>query len=315
SYLESLKNEQTMVVRNEENKGFIKAVNQGIRYADADYICILNNDVVVTKGWLEETVRVLADSPDVGVANPSSNSSGQFPGRDGIHAYAEGLRKYAGTYQELYRCRGFAMVIKSSVTREVGFFDERYGQGYFDDTDYSKRVQKAGYKTVRAKGAYVYHLESRSFNKVKGVEQLFHNNEQMFNKQWGRYLHVGYAIRDFGTGGEAGEVSETINRIVRNGHQALIFASSRVRQKLVLVDHESIRFVPCPDFFYPASVLYKVLRRKKKKKIDILVCHGPRTYGTLKRFKGMAGCPVINDSVPKTVTDYVQTISFDVKNQ
>jgi len=41
------------VIRNEENKGFPAAVNQGIQAARGAVIMLLNNDVVVTPGWAE----------------------------------------------------------------------------------------------------------------------------------------------------------------------------------------------------------------------------------------------------------------------
>ena len=41
------------LIRNEKNLGFIKAVNQVIAASNAHYICLLNNDTLVTKGWLK----------------------------------------------------------------------------------------------------------------------------------------------------------------------------------------------------------------------------------------------------------------------
>ncbi len=61
--------EQAVVIQNEENLGFTYAVNQGIAVTpeDADVV-LLNNDAVVTPGWIEALQQVFADFPDAGLA-------------------------------------------------------------------------------------------------------------------------------------------------------------------------------------------------------------------------------------------------------
>src|SRR3989338_1707235 len=61
SYLESLKEQRglkLLLIRNENNLGFLKAANQGMRLSDAQYICLINNDTLVTDGWLSEMIEV-----------------------------------------------------------------------------------------------------------------------------------------------------------------------------------------------------------------------------------------------------------------
>jgi len=47
------------LIRNETNLGFPVAVNQGIRAAKGDIICLLNNDVIVTPGWADNLIKAL----------------------------------------------------------------------------------------------------------------------------------------------------------------------------------------------------------------------------------------------------------------
>ena len=61
SYLKELSERNkgaVILIRNEENIGFPKAVNQGIAISNAPYLCILNNDTEVYKGWLEEMIKI-----------------------------------------------------------------------------------------------------------------------------------------------------------------------------------------------------------------------------------------------------------------
>jgi len=308
--LRDLRDDGMVLMRNEENLGFIKAVNQGMRYSDAEYVCILNNDVIVTSGWLEETIAVLSGNPDIGVANPSSNTSCQFPGNEGIDAYAVKLRELSGQYQELYRARGFAMVIKREVIGKIGYLDERYGAGYFDDTDYSKRAQASGYKTVRAKAAYVFHLENRSFNKVKETPEIFRENEKKFNAIWGRHMRIGYVIPRLADAGDASWASRVIIRIARIGHQVLVFAPGEVLKNITTQDHESIRPIACSRYFFVMGAAFRIWKRMGKKNIDILVVRGERSLTYFRAFSKVLGCSVISDKDMDAVSDLINKVSF-----
>jgi len=44
------------VVANTTNRGFPAAVNQGLKVARGEYLVLLNNDVVVTDGWLDQLI-------------------------------------------------------------------------------------------------------------------------------------------------------------------------------------------------------------------------------------------------------------------
>src|SRR3989304_8053181 len=48
-------------VRNEQNEGFAKANNKGVSVAKGDFICLLNNDTIVTENWLTEIMNVFSE--------------------------------------------------------------------------------------------------------------------------------------------------------------------------------------------------------------------------------------------------------------
>ncbi|MFH1901676.1 MAG: glycosyltransferase, partial [Candidatus Omnitrophota bacterium] len=60
-YLSSLKDSGNCIIKvvlNRENKGFVGGMNQGIEASNAPYVCLANNDLIFTKGWLEEIISV-----------------------------------------------------------------------------------------------------------------------------------------------------------------------------------------------------------------------------------------------------------------
>ncbi len=270
-YLNGLKERKDLnltLIRNNENLGFVKAVNQGIKVSDAPYICIMNNDTIATSGWLKEMVKVMESKPEIGLLNPSSNTSGQFPAEgESVDDYALSLRRYRGEVQELYTCRGFCMILRQKVIERVGLLDEIYHLGYFDDTDYCKRAQGAGFRTARAKAAYVYHRENVSFKKLEDNKKLFKANERIFFERWGKQVKVGYFMNRADLNGHLDDIA--IN-VARSGHQILIFLKKGLTWPVSL-DHFDIRRFDLEPIFFDVVSLYKIFKRKSKKKLDVLL--------------------------------------------
>ena len=115
----------TEILRNTANLGFIKAVNQGIRSARAPWVCLLNNDTLVTQSWLTELLKVAQADPRIGLVNPTSNSLGFQPGKLSPEEYAAGLRRESGRWTELSIALGFCLHAQRrswATTTSNGFF-------------------------------------------------------------------------------------------------------------------------------------------------------------------------------------------------
>jgi glycosyltransferase involved in cell wall biosynthesis len=284
------------VMRNGENKGFVRAVNQGMRFSDSPYVCIMNNDTITTDGWLDEMIDILRLHGDVGMVNPSSNTSCQFPGNLSIDDYAGSLKAFKGRYQELYTGRAFAMVVRRDVIRKIGYLDESYGMGYFDDTDYCKRAQRLGYKAVRSRASYVYHMESQSFSRIKEKDAIFLENERTFAAKWGRCLRVAYIVAGPIDDETAGAVSSNINKIVRSGHQVWVFTPRHLERRFSLIDHEGIRFLSCPRILFNFVAAYKIWKRSKKKNLHVIVVNGAAGYAFFKACAKLVGGDIFMDT-------------------
>ena len=61
------------LIENRENLGFAKGCNQGIEAATGKYLLLLNNDVVVTEGWLLGMLECLNRHPGIGIVGPMTN--------------------------------------------------------------------------------------------------------------------------------------------------------------------------------------------------------------------------------------------------
>ena len=80
------------VIGNATNRGFPAAINQGLQYARGEYLVLLNNDVVVTEGWLGQLIglaSVVVTTESVGKTNlrvftTEITESTELDGRDNV---------------------------------------------------------------------------------------------------------------------------------------------------------------------------------------------------------------------------------------
>ncbi|MDX9924127.1 MAG: glycosyltransferase [Ignavibacteriaceae bacterium] len=197
-YLRKLQdtNPNVSVIFNKTNLGFPKAVNQGIVQSKGDYVLILNNDTVVTAGWLERMIEVAKSDPKIGIVGPISNEvSGLQKDNDAKYETIEEMHKYAaevstknkGEVFNFPRVAFLCTLIKREVINEIGGLDERFSPGNYEDDDFCLRSQMGGYKTVIAKDVFIHHYGSKSFkaNGIEAYRERLNINKQIFIEKWG----------------------------------------------------------------------------------------------------------------------------------
>ncbi len=125
--------------------GPASARNVGWRMSDARWIAYLDDDVIVTEGWLEDLARDLG-ALDAHVA--------AVQGSIAVPLVAERRptdweRNVAGL--ERARWATADMAYRCDVLAEVGGFDERFGHAYREDAELALRVLDRGYSLVRGR--------------------------------------------------------------------------------------------------------------------------------------------------------------------
>ena len=164
------------LLSNEENLGFVRTANKGFTLCpDADII-LLNSDTIVPHGWVQRLQACAYREPDVGTVTPFSNNGticsypifplpNELP-REWPTAELDRLFQSAnaGLYAEIPTAVGFCMFIKRSCLNQTGPFDEeKFGQGYGEECDFSLRASALGWKHVIAADVFVYHEGGASF--------------------------------------------------------------------------------------------------------------------------------------------------------
>ncbi|MCY0885065.1 MAG: glycosyltransferase family 2 protein [Firmicutes bacterium] len=168
-----------VVVANPVNQGHAGGTNRGIERSRGEVLVLLNNDVLVTAGWLDNLLRALGSAPDVGMVGPVTNYSFaprqqvEVPYRDLSAMPAWAARYNAGPdcWEETDFLLGFCLVVKRRVVEEVGLLDEaRFALGFFDDNDYSWRVRRAGYRLLIARNTFLHHFGSVTLKQQNPAE-------------------------------------------------------------------------------------------------------------------------------------------------
>ena len=185
------------LIQNDENLGFAAGNNRGLEASEGEYLVILNNDTYVTPGWLTDLVRHLRRDAGLGLVGAVTNNIGNEAKIDIHYADMADMEKAALAYTSSHPRETLAVNVVAffcaamprAVFEEVGGLDERFGLGFFEDDDYCKRLQEAGYRIAIAEDVFVHHHLSASFDALdrKRREALFERNKALYEEKWGSW--------------------------------------------------------------------------------------------------------------------------------
>lgn len=182
-------------LRNNVNLGFAKANNLGVEKSKNDIILLLNNDTVVTDGWIDNLLKPISEDKTVGAVSAKllfEDNTIQHAGvvviKDmqfgdplvarHIHYKKDKNSPEVNEIMEYQALTAACLLIRKSAFLEVNGFDEEYWNGY-EDVDLCFKLRERGYKLVYQPNSIVYHFESQSgaerFTKVKNNIIRLHN--------------------------------------------------------------------------------------------------------------------------------------------
>lgn len=188
---------QSTVLRNNENTGFPKAVNQGIAASSGEYIILLNNDVIVTPGWQD---KLLDGLEDFAIVSPMSNycagvqriSIDPYENREELDKAAEQWsEETAGMMMEVNYVIGFCMAFRKETYIMIGKFDDSLWPCSGEEIDFCFRARELGMRVGIVYDCYLHHEGSQTFNDMekKGIlsyEITCQRNDSYLAGKWGK---------------------------------------------------------------------------------------------------------------------------------
>ncbi len=178
-----------------DNRGFAPAVNAGAASAGGALLCLLNNDTVVTRGWLSALARHLERDASLGMVGPSTNEIANAakvpvgyrePGE--LEPWARAFtRERAGRADGVGMLAFFCVLLTRRVFEAVGPLDERFAVGMFEDDDYCRRVREKGWRLAVARDSFVHHWGRGTFRALPDEEYLriYRENRERYARKWG----------------------------------------------------------------------------------------------------------------------------------
>jgi len=205
AYLQTIPNAK--LICNKENLGFAAGNNQGMAEADGEYICLLNNDTVVTEGWLSRLLAWLRKNPAIAIVGPRSNNVAWAQLVHNVpYKNTSEMEKFAFTWSQLHKDQGFVphklighcMLFHRSLIDMIGGLDERFFPGNYEDDDFCLRARVSGRILWVANDVYIHHYGGSTFktNQTHYSASAVKNAER-FARKWSLGIS-GFELDHFG---------------------------------------------------------------------------------------------------------------------
>ncbi|GIO87232.1 hypothetical protein J25TS5_41640 [Paenibacillus faecis] len=288
---------------NETNLGFARAVNTGLMMAKGRYLVLLNNDVLVTERWIVQLLKCLSESPDAAAVGPVTN---YISGEQQIEtAYGDipGMRAFAashnrsdrGKWRDADRLVGFCLLFPRSTFEQIGYFDEGYEVGNYEDDDWILRLRLQGKKLKIAGDTFVHHYGSVTMKELgeRKVSEVNGKNGGYFNEKWGSvYAYLQAREERLRTAGSVLDMSDfypplcwvrsASGRIywLEGGTRRLLaphLTTGEIRNRAVRLSVVDLMQIPAgPEVSAPEELF--ALQRRQREQLTVLQDAGGRLY-------------------------------------
>ncbi|MBI3409194.1 MAG: glycosyltransferase family 2 protein [Planctomycetes bacterium] len=179
------------VVRTQTDLGIKDVCKEALRRVHGDYLVLLNNDTVVTHGWLQQLIGLTSMTPTMGMTGPMTNyaappqlvetvpyrigprkAAKRLSGERDVLVDVQAVNEFAarfrddrrGQWVEVDRLGGFCLLLKREVLRRVEQDLDRWTDLSLFDTDIlSSKARQAGYMIGCCRDLFIHHFGTRTF--------------------------------------------------------------------------------------------------------------------------------------------------------
>lgn len=182
------------VIESRERGGFVKNSNRGLRAARGELVFLANSDIEFSPGFLSALARHFEDENVFAVSPRLDGLDGSFQSGVNLGAFKDGhifiwnesqtdLPERAGRPLPTLFAVGAAMLVRASIARSLGYFDEVYSPSNWEDIDISYRAWKRGHRVIYDPTVVLRHHHHRTIGAEyppSRVERIAGRNEHIF---------------------------------------------------------------------------------------------------------------------------------------
>ena len=186
-----------LIILDEPRPGKSNALNRALSVARGEIFMVLDDDVVIQPNCLAKHAEAYAATQFAAIQGrilAGKDSLGNPADANRLREYNIPLIDYGEEIVAIRGLTGTNMSFKRVVFEKVGFFDPRLGPGaagFSEDTEYSIRIRKAGFKIGYTPHAIVYHelnpsrygrVYNRAVEYRKGVSRSVYRRDSVLTK-------------------------------------------------------------------------------------------------------------------------------------
>lgn len=177
---------KVILVENDDNYGFAKGNNVGLKKAKGDYILLLNNDTYVEKEFLKNFLKAFDEIPYLAIAqsklvlldnkNILDTCGGFWTDTTFLYHVGNHKDKLLPQYNKsfpVFSVKAASVLIKRSVIEKIGLFDDDFWC-YYEETDFCQRAWLAGYECW-------YYPHVTTYHAMGGTSLTFGNDFVQFH--------------------------------------------------------------------------------------------------------------------------------------
>ncbi|MFA5146320.1 MAG: glycosyltransferase [Candidatus Omnitrophota bacterium] len=203
AYFDSLKGRADInYIRNEENLGPIRAINQGINASGKDYVVVMHNDVIILEnGWLGKMISCAESDPRIGIVGLAGRKEIYKTGCVNEESLKHDLQNedlnppMTEETSEVAVIDGLCFMMTRRLLAGIKGLDETYGYMHCYDLDISMQSAEAGFRNVVAK-VEAMHIgnggmtrKTREYRElVRDDYDLLKRNCKVFARKWRHML-------------------------------------------------------------------------------------------------------------------------------
>lgn len=242
------------------NRGKTAALNRAIAQSESEQIAIVSTNVIVTPHWLLPLQKTLEIHEDVAIVCPVLSGAGMTPS----------AVNQSATLRELSRGSYACQLMRRNLFDTIGYFSEEFTCPELQLTDFSRRLWRAGYRTMETGESVVTVAQEPLYGSPQRRERLEAESRKRFTSLWEEPRSYCLCLADLEPN------LQTIMTAARHGDSLKVLVPGKgcaqVSACHLISPHELVEIIRLPRFFAVRSLQKNVSTILQNDSSCIVVC-------------------------------------------